>query len=356
MKKLLVTGIGLMLAISGFTQKFELGEINGASYLICIPDNWNQGLVMYAHGYVEIGEEIEAYEAELNEFIELFTSRGFAFAESSYKRQGLVIKDGMEDTEALRSYFEIKYGKPDICLVTGHSMGGMISLATIEKYEVEYDGAMPMCGWLGPVHSLMKQVLDLLVTYDYLFGENNGEIVTGEKHTESETISKQLEQKPELSTLFSEHYRIRVPDLPEVIVFGQNMLKESATWLGGLPVGNTETIYDGFGNKNNELNKEVRRYAADPEAAAYYIQYYTPTGKISDPVLALHTTYDELVPVDNYKYYEAATQIQGTSHLYAQQYVVRDGHCNFKLEETGQALDQLLMWIREGTRPSPVYY
>jgi hypothetical protein len=32
MKKLLVTGIGLMLAISGFTQKFDLGEINGANY------------------------------------------------------------------------------------------------------------------------------------------------------------------------------------------------------------------------------------------------------------------------------------------------------------------------------------
>lgn len=356
MKKLLVTGICLMLAISGFTQKFDLGEINGASYLICIPDNWNQGLVMYAHGYEEIGEEIEAFEAELNEFMEIFTSRGFAFAASAYKRQGLVIKDGIEDTEALRSYFEIKYGDPELCIITGHSMGGIISLASIERYPSEYDGAMPLCGWLAPLHSLMKHVLDMLVSYDYLFGENNGEIVTGEKHIEPETISKLLGQKPELATLFSEHFRVRVSDLPEVIDFGQNMLKETTEWLGGLPVGNTETIYDGFGNENNKLNGKVKRYVADPDAAAYYIQYNTPTGIISDPVLALHTTYDELLPVQNYKYYEAATRIQGTGDLYTQQYVVSDGHCNFTLEETGQAFDQLLKWIIDGVRPVPEYH
>jgi len=346
----------MILAISGFTQKFDMGAINGARYLICIPDNWNGGLIMYAHGYEEIGEEIEVYEAEMNEFIEIFSSRGFAFAESSYKRQGLVIKDGIEDTEALRSYFEIKYGKPKMCIITGHSMGGMISLASIERFPYEYDGAMPLCGWLAPAHSLMKHVLDVLVTYDYLFGENSGEIVTGDDHIEPEVIQKQLEQRPDLASLFAEHFRVRESDLPEVISFGQYTLKESAAWLGGLPVGNTETIYDGFGNKNQRLNREVKRYVADPDAAAYFKQYYTPTGKISDPVLVLHTTYDELLPVENYKYYEAATRLQGTSHLYTQQYVVSDGHCNFTLEETARALDQLLKWIREGVRPAPDYH
>ena len=266
-----------------------------------------------------------------------------------------MIKDGIEDTEALRSYFEIKYGNPELCIVTGHSMGGIISLASIERYPSEYDGAMPLCGWLAPTHSMMKHVLDVLVSYDYLFGEKNGDIVTGDVHIEPETILSQLETKSELATLYSEHFRVRESDLPEIIDFGQNMLKESTAWLGGLPVGNTETIYDGFGNENIKLNREVKRYYADPDAAAYYIQYHTPTGMISDPVLALHTTYDELVPVQNYKYYEAATRIQGTGHLYAQHYVVRDGHCNFTLEETEQAFDQLLIWIREGNRPEHKY-
>ena len=71
--------------------------------------------------------------------------------------------------------------------------------------------------------------------------------------------------------------------------------------------------------------------------------------------MAVHTTYDQIVPVYNYTYYEEATTIQQTSDLYVQQYIVRDGHCYFSLEETGDALDQILLWIKEGKRPEPIY-
>ena len=344
----------LLLPIAGFSQKFDLGEINGANYLICIPDDWNQGLIMYAHGYESIGEETEPFEEKVNEFVEIFTSRGFAFAASAYKRQGLVIKDGIEDTEALRSYFELNYGKPEICIITGHSMGGIITLATIENYPSEYNGAMPMCGWLAPVHSLMKNVLDMLVTYDYLFDDNNGEILTGE-FIEPDTIREKLGKKPELTRLFAEHFRIREADLPEMIGFNQYTFKETVGWMGGIPVGNTGTIYSGFGDNDSALNRNLLRYPTDPEAEAYAVQYNTPTGRITDPVLALHTTYDPVVSVYSYRYYEEATAIRQTGDLFVQQYVVRDGHCYFTEEETGNALDQLLLWIREGKRPEPIY-
>jgi hypothetical protein len=118
----LLTVISLLLIPqAGLSQSFDLGEINSAEYKIYIPKDWNKGLVMYAHGYEEIGEESEIISDEVDEFMEVFTSRGFAFAASAYKRQGLVIKDGIDDTEALRSYFEMKYGKPELCLITGHS-------------------------------------------------------------------------------------------------------------------------------------------------------------------------------------------------------------------------------------------
>lgn len=355
MKKLLFTGLGLMMVFAAYTQKFDLGEINGASYMICIPDNWNQGLIMYAHGYEEIGEESEAFEAELNEFLEIFTSRGFAFAASSYKRQGLVVKDGIEDTEALRSYFEINYGKPELCIITGHSMGGIISLATIEKYPYEYDGALPLCAWLGPTSSLMKFGLDMLVTCDYLFLENDGSLVKGDSEVDVELLDKKLRQDSETAGLFAEHFRIRVEDLAEMIAFYEYAIKETQAWLGGIPMGNMQTIYSGFGDRNESLNKDIRRYKGFPDATEYFTQYYSPTALISDPVLALHTTYDEILPVFNYKYYEEATLRNRTDHLFVQQYIVRDGHCYFSEEETGQALDQLLEWIKEGTRPSPVY-
>ena len=68
-------------------------------------------------------------------------------------------------------------------------------------------------------------------------------------------------------------------------------------------------------------------------------------------MLALHTSYDELLPVFNYEYYDQLTEIKHTSDMYIQQYVVRDGHCEFTIEEVDGAFEQLLLWIREDKRP-----
>ncbi len=349
--------LGLMCWVPyvGHSQTYDLGEINSARYKIYIPADWNGGLVIYAHGYEEIGEEVEGYSREIDDFMEIFTSHGFAYAASAYKRQGLIIKDGIEDSEALRSYFELRYGKPDICIITGHSMGGIISLAVIEKYPAEYDGALPLCGWLSPVYSLLKNGLDMLATYDYLFGKNDGEIVIGSDYFDAESIQGNLSRKPDLTVLFAEHFSVRMDDIADVIAFNQLVFKESTTWLGGLPAGNIQTIYDGFGSDDSALNREILRYAADPGAKEYYIKYYTPTGILSDPVLALHTIYDEILPVYNYQYYEQLTEIRRTGDYYVQLYVVRDGHCEFTTGDVADAFDQLLQWIREGQRPGSVY-
>lgn len=84
--------IFLSSAIS-YSQTHETGEINGAEFEIIVPENWNKGLVMYAHGYEETDkfsvedEGLEAKEEETEdahgeEFYRVFTSRGYAFAAS----------------------------------------------------------------------------------------------------------------------------------------------------------------------------------------------------------------------------------------------------------------------------------
>jgi len=352
---LLIILLFVCIPVITYSQSFDIGEINGAKYKIHIPKKWNGGLVMYAHGYEEIGEETEKFEELVDDFMEIFTTRGFAYAESKYKRQGLIVKDGIDDTEALRSYFEKKYGKPKTCLITGHSMGGIISLATIEKYPYEYDGALPLCGWLAPVHSLLKHGLNMLVTYDYLFDSNEGKIIHGDEYIDDDVIQEKLNMKPELTKLFAEHYKVRKEDLPGVISFNQQVLKETSAWLNGKPVGNIQTIYSGFGDNISDLNKSVKRYEADPLAQEYFIQYNTPTGNIQDPVLALHNYYDEILPVFNYEYYEQITEIKHTSKYYIQQYAMSEGHCEFTNEEVEESFADLLKWIKDGKRPKPEY-
>jgi hypothetical protein len=114
-------------------QTHDTGIINGAEFEIIIPENWNNRLVMYAHGYEEteefggISEELEeneeqAEEDEGDEFYQIFTSKGYAFAASAFRSKGLVIKEGIEDTEALRAYFEMNYGKPELSIITNATL------------------------------------------------------------------------------------------------------------------------------------------------------------------------------------------------------------------------------------------
>lgn len=351
MKQLFIIFLITSISNIGWSQQFDIGEIENAKYKIYLPENWNGGLVMYAHSYETIGEEGEIFEEVIDDFMKIFASRGYAYAASNFRKQELVIKEWIDDTEALRSYFAKKYGKPNLCFITGHYMGGIISLASIEKYPQHYDGAMPLSGWLAPVHSLMKRTRDTLVIYDYLFAENNGRILDEEEFIEQEEIQVRLVRKPKSAALFSNHFMIRVDHLAEVISFNQLVTKEIISWLGGLPSGNIQTIYSGFGDLDKQINKDIKRYEANNFAEEYFIQNYSQIGELFDPVLALHTIYYELLPVSNYEYYEQTTKVKYSGHNYAQQYNSSAGHFEFSLNDIETSFKDLLVWVKEGKRP-----
>ena len=104
----------------------EKGEIEGVPFRIQIPSEWNHGLVMYAHGYRPRGG---AWFPLNDANSAVFLKRGFALAESGYARQGWAVEEAVRDTEALRRYFMDKHPDTGEVYVTGHSMGGHITLA-----------------------------------------------------------------------------------------------------------------------------------------------------------------------------------------------------------------------------------
>src|SRR5262249_25642234 len=99
-----------------------------------------------------------------------FLDMGYAVAQSGYSTAGWAVKEAMEETEALRKYFVGKYGKPKRTYVTGHSMGGTITLAMVETYPDVYDAGLQMCGPVGPIQTMFqRRMFDTLVVYDYFF-------------------------------------------------------------------------------------------------------------------------------------------------------------------------------------------
>jgi hypothetical protein len=139
-------------------------------------------------------------------------------------------------------------------------------------------------------------------------------------------------------------------DLTNDLLFGTWVLKDIERRAGGNPFDNRNTIYTGNPD-DNAINDGVKRYAADPGALTYLQRYYTLTGHLTRPVLAVHTTYDPLVPPSVVASYTLLTRTAGASDFFAAQYVKHNGHCNITPEEVDRGFVELRRWKEKGTRP-----
>jgi hypothetical protein len=92
-------------------------------------------------------------------------------------------------------------------------------------------------------------------------------------------------------------------------------------------VDNHNFIYAG-GPDDNALNDGVKRYTASDAALAWLKTWYTPTGVLLKPTLAVHTTYDPIIPAESVRLYADQVQRAGSSANFVQQYVKHDGHCH----------------------------
>ena len=119
---------------------------------------------------------------------------------------------------------------------------------------------------------------------------------------------------------------------------------------GGNPFDNRNVIYESADNYN-ELNDGVKRYTANPRAAEYVRTWYTPTGKLTRPMLAIHTTYDPLVPVRIPARYPELVEQSGSQDLFVQQYVKHDGHCTILPNEVAAGFTELRAWKDNGAKP-----
>ena len=333
-------------------QTIETGKIGKAPFKIIIPKNWNKGLIMYVRGAGGGGPNDDLVEDQnKRKFNNVINSRGFAVAYSAFSIKDDAYIVALEETEALRLYFENKYGVPKKTIITGHSMGGMVSIATIEKYKDKYDGALPMCTFLGSPNLILKMCLDRLVTFDYFFGPNDGKIITGKEIISNEKIKRLISRNKSFSKIYSEYLKVKEKDIPVIIGFSQWVIKGNNKRLGGLAMGNLYTIYDGFDNYNQKLNQNVRRYKPNEKVRDFYSKNRNYIGELSDPVLNILTTYDPLLPVGHNEIYKYFLEKEGTLNLFAQQYIDNDGHCNISNDQFASALDNLLNWIETGNRP-----
>lgn len=346
------------------SPKIDTGTLKGADYEIQIPANWNKKLVLYAHGY-EAPSMSQKPGIHPNNMLRVFTDRGFAVARSAYSRVGWAQPEGVDGTEQLRKFFIKKYGKPDSVFITGHSMGGGITVATIEKYPKNYHGGLALCPLSGRPYEQTKNAFDGYVAFNALFPgylPTAADVMSGrtpspftgdfpEKIRKSMGIIAQIKSAyPDALAIFAKHQSLKLEDVPFSLIFADGVLRDLAAQTGGNPFDNTNTIYEGYPD-DWQINQKVERLTAT--APADRLTTYDRTGLLEKPLLMMHTSYDQLIsPTYGIDHYDDLVHEKHRERNLKVFYTDGQGHCNFTDAQTAMAFDALRAWTASGKKPS----
>lgn len=142
----LLARLGLAFALAATLPAAEPriseGEIDGAKFVIAAPEKWNGSVLIYCHGFRPEGGPLVVELLPLKAAHRELLDRGWVIAATSYRRNGLVVTDGLLDVLALRGEITKRFGAPGCVLLQGESMGGAIAVLLMERDPTQFSGAL----------------------------------------------------------------------------------------------------------------------------------------------------------------------------------------------------------------------
>src|SRR5687768_3822983 len=279
-------------------QQF-VGETGpGSSYALYVPHNWNGDLVVYAHGYVM--PQLPVTLPDISALRDAFGANRYAVAYSSYSENGFDLKDGAQRTHQLKGLFAERFGRPEHTYIIGHSLGGAITMYLAEKYGNQYDGALPMCGFVGGSKAEVNYVANVRILFNVFYpgvlAGTAAEVPASLQWnaTTQAALVAAITANPMGAVVISQTNQTAVPigsasELGSSIIqalafqiFGTNDLR--ARTHGHVPFDNANTVYS---SPNTALagalalaNATAERYSAPADAINYLEQYFEPSGDL----------------------------------------------------------------------------
>lgn len=380
--------------------------IDGATYLIEVPPDWNQTLFLYSHGYAVPGDANPATDVgdPLTRCFMLL--KGFALAGSSYATTGWAIHEALLDQIAVLDIFNSSVGQPKRTIAWGHSLGGIITAGLIQRHPHRFDAALPMCGVLSGGVATWNSALDSEFAFKKLIAHDSpalqlvhitspgvnlevAEVLLAEAQTTPQgrarlALSSALGDGPGwfdpaspepaandfASQVANQFQWAANVDFP--FLFALRAELEFRAGDGNPLIGNAsfntgvdyrkqlahsidreevKALYEQAGlNLDDDLNtlNDAARISADPGAQEYLEHNIIFNGQIHIPVLTMHTKGDGLVVVQNESAYKDVVDEAGNEQFLRRTFVHRAGHCTFTPAETVVAVQTLLNRLDTG--------
>lgn len=354
--------MGMNLRAVAESTLYEGVQASGSLYRITVPPaaQYNRVLVIYAHGFQEATDVVRIPEEQLGfgevYLPDLVNALGFGFATNSYSKPGLAVLHGVDDILDLVTIYEQTVGRPEKIYLAGISEGGLVVTLLLEQHPELFAGGLSACGLIGDFRAEINYIGDARATFEYYFP---GLIVGDPLHPSPELVAtwsmpggyyesvvEPALIDPNNAAAFQEWARVaQLPFDPNdreatllssarfVLSYVVVNLNDAAATLGGFPFENRFTWYTGASDPWG-LNSAAIRTTADPVALEEMRLHYTPTGKLTRPLMTLHTLYDPLVPYWHETVY-TLKNLRLESYLTQRVNlpVERYGHCNFELPE-----------------------
>jgi len=332
--------------------RVDTGTLANAPYRFEIPADWNGELVMLLHGYEPRGVPREdPWPAD--QATAIFLARGYAVAESAYASQGWAVGDAIADNERLRAQV-VEHHTPRRTWLVGMSMGGLVAIESLERHGAHYDGALSLCGANIPSTRVFADTLRSLAAFDVLFpdagvpGDGLADPAAlplddprADQPAVMQAVGTALAANPEAAATLARALEVSPDALAGSLSLYVLLQREAIARAGGLPVGNRDVVYSGFGD-DAAFNAAVRRYDADPKAAAWLANNGDLRGTLEKPLVLRYNRIDPTIPPRYQSVYPALAAEAGRADRITIVPPAGEGHCAFAPEQVIEAFDVLV--------------
>ena len=360
----------------------EWGVIDGAGYRIEVPDDWNGGLVLWAHGFTGLNATGTGVTNRLSFSMPeraLLLGQGYAWATSTYRAPGYVPGLGVDELLLVKDRVAALYDAPGQTLCIGPSMGGATAQLMAQEFPEEIAGALAYCPALGNVwvadylaawHAVAHWFIgeapsrtDALGLIEWArplgsFGATGIELTpAGEQFA---AVIEQLTGGPRWA--FRSGFESQWLTSFGVGALTWPTLAASAPFEPGelidlgdaeAPIDTTGFVFDvaeGIDVDIERLNAEVIRVRSNPERRADP-GVGIPSGRLEVPLVCLKTTGDLFTPIHLERDYQRLVADSGHADNLVMRAVRRAGHCTFSAQEWASAFSALVGWVDYGIKP-----